>query len=374
MPRCRTIRYIAIMTRGQTRFVFLAILAVLFLIGILRLLNIPLGFRHLMNGDYPHYRELAKASGSELPEVLARVVQASVVHVTAQRKARIPSPFPGIPEQTVVQQFQGSGVVVDPDGYILTNAHVVENAREIRVKLLDGRELPATRIGLDTLSDVAVLRVSNGKLSAMRLADSDKAVVGEWVYAIGSPFGYAHSMTGGIVSGLARNMEQDFIQTDASINQGNSGGALVNLAGELVGINTAIFAEQGASVGIGFAIPANVARKVSLDLIRHGRVRRGWLGVEMQEVDSRLAQALGAKVPGGVLVSSVVNESPAQKAGLKQGDLILKAGQREIHAPSDLYVKVAYSDPGSTMNLVVFRNDKESTLKVKLGERPKEQR
>ncbi len=359
------------MTRQQTRFVFLAILAVLFLIGILRLANIPFGFQNLMSGDYAQYRTLAKVSGSDLPTVLARVVQPSVVHVTAQRKVRMPSPFPGIPEQTAVQQFQGSGVIVDPAGYILTNAHVVENAQEIRVKLLDGRELSASRIGFDTLSDVAVLRISARKLSAMRLADSDKATIGEWVYAIGSPFGYEHSMTAGIVSGLARNMEQDFIQTDAAINRGNSGGALINLAGELLGVNTAIYAEQGASVGIGFAIPSNVARKVSLDLIRHGHVRRGWLGVEMQEVDSRLAEALGAKVPGGVLLSSVVMKSPAQKAGLKQGDLILKAGQREIHAPSDLYVKVAYSDPGSTMNLVALRNGKEITLKVKLGEKSK---
>src|SRR2546430_6428778 len=238
-------------------------------------------------------------------------------------------------------QSAGSGVIVDAkSGYIVTNAHVVENAHEIAVTLQDGRDVKADVVGSDTPSDVAVLKVKPDGLSQVALGDSAKAEVGDFVVAIGNPFGLQHTVTSGIISGLSRSGinpdgYEDFIQTDASINPGNSGGALVNLRGELIGINTAILSRSGGNIGIGFAIPANMARSVMEQLIKYGSVKRGQLGVSMYTVTPDIAHSLGLSSPMGALVSQVVEGSPADKAGIRTGDVITSVNGQTVKSNRD---------------------------------------
>jgi len=261
-------------------------------------------------------------------------------------------------------QSAGSGVIFDArSGYIVTNAHVVENASEITVTLQDGRDLKAEIIGSDTPSDVAVLRVKTDGLTQIPLGDSARAEVGDFVVAIGNPFGLQHTVTSGIISGLSRSGinpdgYEDFIQTDASINPGNSGGALVNLRGELIGINTAILSRSGGNIGIGFAIPVNMARSVMEQLIRYGSVKRGQLGVSMYTVTPDIAHSLGLPSVVGALVSQVVEGSPADQAGIRTGDVITSVNSQPVKSNSELRNTIGLLRVGDKVEIGLLRDGK----------------
>src|SRR5712671_2464249 len=261
-------------------------------------------------------------------------------------------------------QSAGSGVIVDAkSGYIVTNAHVVENANEITVTLQDGRDVKADVVGSDAPSDVAVLKVKPDGLSQIALGDSAKAEVGDFVVAIGNPFGLQHTVTSGIISGLSRSGinpdgYEDFIQTDASINPGNSGGALVNLRGELIGINTAILSRSGGNIGIGFAIPVNMARSVMEQLIKYGSVKRGQLGVSMYTVTPDIAHSLGLSGAMGALVSQVVDGSPAEKAGIHTGDVITAVNGQPVKSNGELRNAIGLMRVGDKVEIGLLREGK----------------
>ena len=282
--------------------------------------------------------------------------------------------FGEVPER-IPQRSLGSGVIVDPTGIALTNAHVVERATEIEVVTLDGGKHKAKVIGVDKKTDLAVLKLDDGKATFKyaRLGDSDRMQVGDWVLAVGSPFGLQATVTAGIISAKARQLDQgpfdDFLQTDAAINPGNSGGPLVNMQGEVVGINTAIVA--GGS-GIGFAIPSNMARKIYTELRDKGRVTRGWLGVSIQQLTPELARSFGAREPKGVLINEVVPDSPAAKAGLKPGDILLEFEGRPMEATSDLQRAVGFFSPEHVAKVKVWRDQGEKILEIKVGQAPEE--
>ncbi|HEV8585812.1 MAG TPA: DegQ family serine endoprotease [Methylomirabilota bacterium] len=270
----------------------------------------------------------------------------------------------------------GSGVIVDPKGYILTNNHVIENAREITVRLSDSRKFPATLVGRDPKTDLAVLKVdAPGPLPAAELADSDRLRVGQWAIAIGNPFGLDRTVTVGIISATARNRVgvatyENFIQTDASINPGNSGGPLLNLDGKVIGINTAIVA---AGQGIGFSIPINEAKTVMRQLISQGRVVRGWLGVVIQDVTDELASSFGVREREGVLVADVMKGGPAETAGLRTGDVVVQLDGTRIREVPDLQRRVANVAPGQKIRLVVVRDRTSLPVTVTVGEMPAEE-
>ena len=266
----------------------------------------------------------------------------------------------------------GSGVVVDAErGYIVTNHHVIDNAEKVVVTLRDGRTLDAQLVGSDSETDVAVIQVPAENLTAIPVADSDRLRVGDFVVAIGNPFGLGQTVTSGIVSALGRSglgIEgyEDFIQTDASINPGNSGGALVNLRGELIGINTAILSKSGGNVGIGFAIPTNMARQVLDQLVEHGRVERGRLGVTAQDLTPDLAAAFGINERGGAVVAQVAADSPAAKAGLRVGDVIVEVNGRAVRDAADVRNAVGLVRVGSGVAMVVLRDGKRLKLKARV--------
>jgi len=268
----------------------------------------------------------------------------------------------------------GSGVIVSPDGYILTNNHVVNNASEIQVALNDGRQFTAKVIGADPQTDVALIKINADNLPALTLADSDKVEIGDVVLAIGNPFGIGQTVTKGIVSAKDRTAsgdgDEDFIQTDAAINPGNSGGALVDTDGRLVGINSAILTRSGGNQGIGFAVPSNLCRWVMDSLVKNGRVERGLLGVMIQNLTPDLAKAFKLDRTTGALVGDVSPGSPADKAGLKSGDVITQFNGQPIQDASQLKLRVAESAPGSTAQLGVNRNGESKTFDVTLGSVP----
>ena len=268
----------------------------------------------------------------------------------------------------------GSGVIVSPDGYILTNNHVVNNASEIQVALNDGRQFTAKVVGTDPQTDVALIKINADNLPALTLADSDKVEIGDVVLAIGNPFGIGQTVTKGIVSAKDRTTsgdgDEDFIQTDAAINPGNSGGALVDTDGRLVGINSAILTHSGGNQGIGFAVPSNLCRWVMDSLVKNGRVERGLLGVMIQNLTPDLAKAFKLDRTTGALVGDVSPDSPADKAGLKSGDVITQFNGQPIRDASQLKVRVAESAPGSTAQLGVNRNGESKTFDVILGSVP----
>ncbi len=275
------------------------------------------------------------------------------------------------------QRSLGSGVIVDPAGVAQTNAHVVEGASEIEIVTSDGKKHRARVIGADQKADLAVLRILGGtSYPAARLGDSDAIEVGDWVLAIGSPFGFAQTVTAGIISAKGRTLGQgpfdDFLQTDAAINPGNSGGPLVSMAGEVVGINTAIVSRTGGSLGIGFAIPINLAKKIYGELSTRGKVTRGWLGVSVQPLTAELSKSFGAPDESGVLVADVVDGSPAQQGGLQAGDIILEFNGKRMTAPNDLQRAVGLMEPDSTVAVKVLRDRAERVVSVKLGEAPDE--
>jgi Do/DeqQ family serine protease len=276
------------------------------------------------------------------------------------------------PSRELVQQSLGSGVIVDAaKGYILTNNHVIAGADEVKVTLTDGKSYKAKVIGADAQTDIAVIQIDAPNLVALPLADSSKLRVGDFVVAIGDPFGLGQSATSGIISGLQRQDlrrkgVQNYIQTDASINPGNSGGALVNLDGQLVGINSMIYSPSGASAGLGFAIPSNLAAEVMKQLIAHGKVERGSLGVDAQDLTPRVAAALGIKATSGALITDVTPGSPAATAGLKPGDLVTSVNGKPVSDAQDLRNAQGLSTLGSTLVLGVDRGDRQVTIDAKL--------
>ena len=283
-------------------------------------------------------------------------------------------PFSGEnPHQMPMQQGVGSGFVFSSDGYILTNNHVVDDANQIKIKLADGKEYDAKVVGRDPKTDLALLKAEGvSGLHALQLGDSDSLKVGNWVVAIGSPFGLEQTVTAGIVSAKGRVIGSgpydDFIQTDASINPGNSGGPLLNMAGQVVGINTAIFSQSGGNVGIGFAIPVNMAKEVVPQLEEKGHVTRGWLGVGIQKITPELAKSLGLKDEKGALVAQVVKGGPADKAGIETGDAIVELDGKKVDDSKDLPRMVASIPVGKTVTVKVLRGGKVVDREVKIGE------
>ncbi|MBI1180124.1 MAG: Do family serine endopeptidase [Alphaproteobacteria bacterium] len=267
----------------------------------------------------------------------------------------------------------GSGFIVDPSGIIITNNHVVDGADKVVVILNDGTELDAKVLGTDKRTDIAVLKVKADKpLPAVKFGDSDKMRVGEWVIAVGNPFGLGGTVTAGIVSAIDRDINagpyDDFIQTDAAINQGNSGGPLFNMNGEVIGVNSVIISRSGGNVGIGFSIPSRIVQKVVSDLRKYGEVKRGWLGVGIQPVDDAIADSIGLKEAKGAMVTNVVEGDPADKAGIKSGDVILEFNGKEIPDTRTLLRTVADTPANTSVPIVVWRDGARKTLTVKVGQ------
>ncbi len=274
------------------------------------------------------------------------------------------------------QEGTGSGFIISKDGYILTNNHVVGDADVITVRLADEREFKAKVIGTDPQSDVALIKIEDGgDLPTIPLGNSDKLEVGEWVIAIGSPFQLSQTVTVGVVSAKGRsrigiNDYEDFIQTDAAINPGNSGGPLLNIYGEVIGINTAIFSRSGGYMGIGFAIPIDMATAIKEQLLKHGKVTRGWLGVAIQDVDEKLAESFKLESTKGVIISEVTEDSPADKAGLKDGDVLIALNGNPLDDVASLRNQIALTAPGTKVTLKLLRDGKEKSIIVKIGEMP----
>lgn len=327
---------------------------------------------------------------------IAAMVKPSVVNISSTKTIRTQGvPFPFFDEpffkrffgdefrffdrpREFKQSGLGSGVIVDKDGYILTNNHVIKDADEIKVKLSDQREFKGKIVGTDPKTDLAVIKIDSNNLPAIKLGDSDELKVGETVLAIGNPFGLSHTVTMGIVSAKGRaNVGiadyEDFIQTDAAINPGNSGGALVNIKGELVGINTAIFSTSGGYQGIGFAIPSNMAKVVMESLIEKGKVVRGWLGVYIQPITSELAEQFKLKDTEGAIVSDVIEDSPGAKAGIERGDVIVEYNGNKVKDITMLRNMVANTVPNTEVSIKIIRNGESKTLRVKIVELPQEE-
>ncbi|MGQ4880337.1 Do family serine endopeptidase [Billgrantia sp. LNSP4103-1] len=280
-----------------------------------------------------------------------------------------------MPTQQRLLSSLGSGVIVSEDGYVLTNHHVIDGADEIQVALRDGRETLAEVIGTDPESDLAVLRIGLEDLPVIQLYDSGDVAVGDIAMAIGNPFGVGQTVTMGIISATGRShlglsAYEDFIQTDAAINPGNSGGALINAEGSLVGINTAIFSRSGGSQGVGFAIPTRLARSILEDLVTQGRVIRGWLGIEAQEMTQDLAASFGLQTPRGVVISGVVPDGPADQAGLRPGDVLLEVDGSPILDARAAMSDIAAIEPGATLPLTLVRSGETFTVELEVGERP----
>jgi serine protease Do len=275
----------------------------------------------------------------------------------------------------------GSGIIISPTGYILTNYHVVENGDEFQIILYDRREYSGTYIGGDPNTDIALIKIEGKNLPTAYIGNSDNLEIGEWVMAIGNPLNFASTITAGIVSALGRGIRiinqrysvENFIQTDAVINPGNSGGALTNLNGEVIGVNTAIATRNGFYQGYGFAIPINLAIKIVDDLLAYGEVRRGLLGVSIENVDSRVAKGVGLTKPKGVLVESLEPNYPAKKAGIIEGDVILSVDGEEVNSVNDLQNKIAQRNPNEIVDIKIWRNKKEFIYQIKLGMAPIDQ-
>jgi len=272
---------------------------------------------------------------------------------------------------------EGSGFIVNPDGYILTNAHVVDGADHVTVELNDNRSLNAKVIGVDKKSDIAVLKVNAHNLPTLKIGDSDQLKVGQWVVAIGSPFGLEHTVTAGIVSAKSRTLDDGgyvpFIQTDVPINPGNSGGPLLNMKGEVVGINSQIYSRSGGYMGLSFSIPVNFAMNIENQLVEHGKVTRGRLGVSVQSINQDLADSFGLKSPQGALVNQVQDDTPASRAGIKQGDIITSVDGKAVTDSAELARTIAGIEPGKSAEIHVLRNGEDKELNVKIGTMPSDQ-
>jgi serine protease Do len=338
---------------------------------------------------------MAGGSGKNFVEI-AKSVKPAVVNIAASRSGKsgegphgspLDDPFfrkffgdeffkRDAPQREPRERGQGSGVIVEANGLIITNNHVVSKADEIRVFLSDKREFKGKLIGTDTKTDIAIVKIEATGLPTVPWADSDQLEVGEYVLAIGSPFGLTQTVTMGIVSAVGRASMgiaeyEDFIQTDAAINPGNSGGALVNVRGELVGINTAIFSQSGGNMGIGFAVPSNLSRTVMDQLVRTGKVVRGWLGVAIQDLSAELAAQFGITDTKGVLVSDVMEDSPAKKAGFERADVIIEYDGKPMDSPTHLRNAVAQTPIGKKVSVKLIRDKKPKTIEVTIVEQPK---
>ena len=313
----------------------------------------------------------------------AQKSSSAVVSINTSKNAR-PGPHNADPwfrfffgdQNNAPQVGLGSGVIVSADGYILTNNHLVESADEIEVVLNDSRRAPAKVIGTDPESDLAVLKIELDRLPVMVLGNSDSLQVGDQVLAIGNPFGVGQTVTSGIVSALGRNQLgintfENFIQTDAAINPGNSGGALVDIDGNLLGINTAIYSRSGGSMGIGFAIPVSTAKLVLEGIVKDGQVTRGWIGVEPSELTPELAQTFGVTATQGVIITGVLQNGPAALAGMKPGDVVTGVADREVRNVAELLTQVAALKPGTAAAFDVQRAEGKTKLQVTPGVRPK---
>ena len=289
------------------------------------------------------------------------------------RRFQIPQPQG---DADMIRRGVGSGFIVSADGYILTNAHVVDDASEVTVKLTDNREFNAKVVGTDKRTDVALVKIDAKNLPVVRIGEAAKSKVGEWVAAIGSPFGLENTVTAGIISAKSRSLPDEnyvpFIQTDVAINPGNSGGPLFNMAGEVIGINSQIYSRTGGYMGLSFAVPIEVAMKVKTDLQKYGKVTRGRLGVTIQGLTKELADSFGLKKPQGALVAAVESKSPADKAGLKTGDIILGVDGRDIENSVDLPRVIGESRPGTQVKLKIWRQGQMKELSASLGEAPAE--
>ncbi|HEX4985590.1 MAG TPA: Do family serine endopeptidase [Burkholderiales bacterium] len=318
----------------------------------------------------------------------ARKAMPSVVNIFTSKDVKVPRhPFMEDPlfrrffgdqleGDTQHSSSLGSGVIVGPEGYILTNHHVVEAADEIELALADGRKSPAKVVGTDPETDLAVLKVDLAGLPSVTFGNADKLSVGDVVLAIGNPFGVGQTVTMGIVSALGRShlgisTFENFIQTDAAINPGNSGGALVDTSGNLIGINSAIYSRSGGSLGIGFAIPANLAKQVMEQIVRTGAVTRGWIGVEVQDLSPDLAESFKLANVHGTLIAGVLRGGPADKAGIRPGDILLAVEAREVVDSTNMLNLIAALEPGKPATLKILRNRNEMSVKVNVGKRPK---
>jgi serine protease DegQ len=329
--------------------------------------------------DRPNFVSLSPSAKKAMP---------SVVNIFTSKDVKVPRhPFMDDPlfrrffgdqleGDTQHSSSLGSGVIVGPEGYILTNHHVVEAADEIELALADGRKAPAKVVGTDPETDLAVLKVDLSGLPAVTFGNPDKLSVGDIVLAIGNPFGVGQTVTMGIVSALGRShlgisTFENFIQTDAAINPGNSGGALVDASGNLVGINSAIYSRSGGSLGIGFAIPANLAKQVMEQIVRTGAVTRGWIGVEVQDLSAELAESFKLSNIHGTLIAGVLRGGPADRAGIKPGDILVAVESREVLDSTSMLNLVAALEPGKQATLKILRNRNEMAIKVSVGKRPK---
>ncbi len=318
----------------------------------------------------------------------ARRAMPAVVNIFTTKGTREPkSPFMDDPlfrrffgDQQEDQQFSlGSGVVISPDGYVLTNNHVIETADEIEVALADGRKSVAKVVGTDPETDLAVIKMSLRNLPAITLGHAEEAKVGDVVLAIGNPFGVGQTVTMGIISALGRNhlginTFENFIQTDAAINPGNSGGALIDVEGNLLGINTAIYSRSGGSLGIGFAIPVTTVKTVMESIISTGQVVRGWIGVEPQDITPELAESFGLTRKSGAIIAGVLKSGPADKAGMRPGDILIAVEGKPVADTTDMLNLIAQLTPGSKAKMTVLRKSQESTIDVVVGKRPKPRR
>jgi serine protease Do len=368
------------------------------LVGLIVGLAISVNF-NLFNTGHTADINISKESIDTLTKVneamseVASAVKPAVVHIASTKTIEMrsaPSPFFNDPffREFFGNQFRnfqqpkerkqsglGSGVIVEKDGYILTNNHVVKGADEIKVQLSDKREFKGKIIGTDLKTDLAVIKIDADNLPFLKLGDSDAIKVGETVIAVGNPFGLDQTVTSGIVSAKGRaNVGiadyEDFIQTDAAVNPGNSGGALVNIRGEVVGINTAIVSSTGGNVGIGFAIPSNMAKSVMDSLVKKGKVVRGWLGVAIQAVTPELGKQFGVKDGKGALIGDVVEDGPSSKAGVLAGDIIIEFDGKSVSDPTGLRNAVAALPPGKTVKIKILRDGKELTIDVTISEQP----
>lgn len=345
-------------------------------------------YHQVATAQLPDFTELVKARG------------AAVVNISTVQKAPEPEPFeqerPQIPEGTPFDELfkrffegpggrgfiprdsksLGSGFIISRDGYVLTNHHVVKNADEIIVKMSNRSELEAKLIGSDPRTDVALLKVEASALPMVQIGSSDQLQVGEWVVAIGTPFGFDHSVTAGIVSAKGRSLPGDnyvpFIQTDVAINPGNSGGPLFNMDGEVVGMNSQIVSRSGGYMGLSFAIPMEVAMNVVEQIKQHGKVSRGWLGVHIQDVTRELAESFGMSRPYGAIVAKVVPDSPADKAAFQVGDIIIEYNGKEIETSSELPPLVGVTPINDKANVKIIREGRHKTVKVKIGLLPEQ--
>lgn len=329
----------------------------------------------------PHQTSMKTGGGREISSgtfaKIARDVTPAVVTITSEKKVSLGGNLDDLFKKfhkDMPEQGLGSGIIVRKEGYILTNNHVVSDADKIRVKLQDKRVLDATYLGADPLTDIALIKIDANELPTVKFGNSDNLEVGEWVLAIGSPLSLNSTVTAGIVSALGRQIDiigdsygvEHFIQTDAVINPGNSGGALVNMDGELIGINTAIATKTGLYQGYGFAVPVNIARHVVDDLLTYGQVVRGYIGVAIREVDATYARAVGLKKAQGVIVESLTDNGAAKEAGLAEGDVILEIDGHELNQPGDLQAYVALKQPGDRVKLSVFRDGQQTEKHVVL--------